>query len=64
MKLNAKNKAMLESYARTAISAGLAVWMTGNHDVKAMATAAVSALAGPLMRWLNPKDTAFGKGSN
>lgn len=55
---------MIQSYVRTAISASLAVWIAGNHDLKAIGVAGVSALAGPLMRWLNPSDTAFGKGSN
>lgn len=54
------NKAMIESYIRTAISAAVAVWMTGNHDWKALATAAASAVLGPLMRALNPNDHAFG----
>ena len=52
---------MLQSYIRTAISAGVAVWMTGNHDWKAIATAAASAVIGPIMRYLNPNDTAFGR---
>jgi hypothetical protein len=64
MKLSNQNKAMIQSYVRTAISASLAVWIAGNHDLKAIGVAGVSALAGPLMRWLNPSDTAFGKGSN
>lgn len=63
MTLTPQHKAMLSSYARTAISAGLAVYLAGNTDVKAIGSAMVAALAGPLMRWLNPGDTAFGKGS-
>lgn len=54
------NRAMIESYIRTAISAAVAVWMTGNHDWKALGTAAASAILGPLMRALNPNDGAFG----
>ncbi|NTW90455.1 MAG: hypothetical protein HGA35_00720 [Erysipelotrichaceae bacterium] len=54
------NRAMIQSYLRTAISAAVAVWMTGNHDWKALGTAALSAVLGPLMRALNPNDHAFG----
>jgi hypothetical protein len=54
------NKTMIQSYIRTAISAAVAVWMTGNHDWKALAAAAGSAVLGPLMRALNPNDHAFG----
>ena len=54
------NKQLLQSYARTAVSAAVAVYMTGNHDWKAIATAAGSALIGPLIRYLNPNDSAFG----
>jgi predicted P-loop ATPase len=58
--MNEKLKAVLASYARTAVSAALAVYMTGNTDAKAMATAALAAIVGPLARALNPKDGAFG----
>lgn len=54
---------MLASYGRTAVSAGLAVYMAGNHDAKAIIAAMVAAVSGPLMRWLNPSDPAFGRGS-
>jgi len=63
MALTEQHKAMLASYARTAISAGIAVYLAGNHDAKAIAAAAFAAISGPLMRWLNPKDTAFGRGA-
>ena len=35
---------------------------TTNHDVKAIGTAGVAALAPVIMRWLNPNDPAFGRG--
>jgi hypothetical protein len=59
--LNENNKEMLASWVRSFIGAGLAVYMTGNHDPKAIATAGVAALAPVIMRWLNPNDTAFGR---
>ena len=60
--LNENNKKMLASWARSFIGAGLAVYMTGNHEVKDIATAGVAALLPVLMRWLNPNDPAFGRG--
>jgi len=59
---NENNKKMLASWARSFIGAALAVYMTGNHDLKAIGTAGVAALAPVLMRWLNPNDAAFGRG--
>ena len=59
--LNDKNKKMLASWARSFVGASLAVYMTGNNDPKAIATAGVAALAPVIMRWLNPNDTAFGR---
>jgi hypothetical protein len=59
--LNESNKKMVSSWARSFIGAGLAVYMTGNHDPKAIATAGVAALAPVIMRWLNPNDSAFGR---
>ena len=35
-------------------------WFRNFHDWKALATAAASAVLGPLMRALNPNDHAFG----
>lgn len=61
MKLSAANKAMLMSYMRSCISAGLAVYMTGNTNPKDIGTAALAAIVPVLMRWLNPSDAAFGR---
>ena len=43
MKLSKANQALLESYARTALSAGIAVWVSGNHDLATPMLAARSA---------------------
>lgn len=61
--MNAQMKAVAASYARTAVSAALALYLAGNTDVKALAMAAVAAVAGPLFRALNPKDSSFGVGA-
>jgi hypothetical protein len=57
-------QAVAASYARTAVSAALALYLAGNTDVKSLATAALAAIAGPLLRALNPKDSAFGIGAS
>lgn len=53
---------MVASWLRSYFAAGLAVYMSGNQDPKAIATAGIAALAPVLLRWLNPSDTAFGRG--
>lgn len=60
--LNESNKKMLASYARSCVGAGLAVYMTGNTSPKDIATAAFAGLVPVIMRWLNPNDSAFGRG--
>ena len=50
MKINCKQKAALESYARSVIAAVVAV-------------ASTAALIPPVLRWANSKDPAFGRGS-
>jgi hypothetical protein len=54
-------KAALMSYVRTALSAMLGAWIAGQTDPKLLASLALSAVAGPLLRALNPKDAAFGR---
>jgi hypothetical protein len=58
--MNAKVRAILESYARSFIVAALAVYTTGETSVKAIALAGLVAVAGPAIRAINPKDPAFG----
>ena len=58
-----KTKAMIASYARSALAAVLAVAMTGNTNPDDLAKAALAALLPPLLRWANSSDPAFGRGS-
>lgn len=53
-------QAALASYLRAAVSAVLAMYLAGNTDAKALGSAALAAVAGPLLRALNPNDPAFG----
>jgi len=54
-------KALASSYGRSALSAVLALYMTGNTDPTDLSKAAIAAIFPPLLRWLNPKDQAFGR---
>lgn len=63
MKLSASQQAALTSYARSVAAAVIAVASTGNYAPDDLLKAALAALLPPLMRWANPKDVAFGRGS-
>jgi hypothetical protein len=50
------------SYARSVVAAVLAVASTGNYNPDDLLKAAVAAAIPPILRWVNPKDPAFGRG--
>jgi hypothetical protein len=62
--MNAKLRAMFASYARSVVGAVVAVYMTGSTTPSDYAKAAVAALIPPIMRWVNPKDAAYGRTAN
>jgi len=59
-----KNKALaiLRHYAYAALSAGLAAYLAGTTDAKAVATAAVVGVLGPILGAVDPKNTTYGVG--
>lgn len=61
MKISKQQKAALESYARSAIGAVVAVAATGNYAPDDLGKAAVAALIPPALRWANSGDPAFGR---
>ncbi len=61
--LTSTQKAALASYLRSVLAAVLAVAATGNYAPDDIGKAAVAAILPPLIRWANPKDTAFGRGA-
>lgn len=61
MKITAEHKAVIGSYARAFLAAALAMYISGEHDLKKLWAAGIAAILPPLYRWLNPKDTAFGR---
>jgi len=63
MKINAKMKSMLATYLRAGVASVLALYLAGVTDPKALAMAGIAAIAGPLLKALDPKATEFGRGS-
>ena len=61
--MNAKTKAVLATYLRAAVAAVIALYLAGETDPKKLSTAAVAAIAGPVLKWLDPNATEFGRGS-
>jgi uncharacterized membrane protein YgaE (UPF0421/DUF939 family) len=63
MKINAKMKAMLATYLRAGVASVIALYLAGVTDPKALASAGIAAIAGPLLKALDPKNTEFGRGA-
>ena len=62
--MKAKDKAMLASYLRSVVGALIAVYSTGTTDPQDFGKGAIAAIIPPLLRWVNPKDSAFGRDSS
>ena len=58
-----KLEAIGASYLRAAFAAVVALYMAGETNPKALLSAAVAAVAGPVLKALDPKATEFGRGS-
>ena len=56
-------KSMLATYLRAGVASVLALYLAGVTDPKALASAGIAAIAGPLLKTLDPKNTEFGRGS-
>ena len=63
MKLSKTQQEALFSYLRSAIAAVVAVIATLDYTLEDLAKAFIAALIPPVLRWINPKDEAFGRGS-
>ncbi len=59
--MKANSQALLASYGRSVVGAVIAVYMTGANNPNDYVKAAIAALIPPVMRWVNPNDTAFGR---
>lgn len=65
MVMNTKKlKAIASTYIRAAVASVLALYLAGTTDLKTLALAGVSAIAGPVLKALDPSATEFGRGSN
>ena len=62
MYLTKQNKALIASYARSVLGAAVATY-TATQDWKLTLNALWAAALPVAMRFLNPNDTTFGKGS-
>ena len=51
------------SYGRAAFAAVMALYLAGETSPKALLSAAVAAVAGPVLKALDPKATEFGRGA-
>jgi hypothetical protein len=58
-----KLKAIAATYIRAAVAAVLALYLSGVTDLKTLALAGVAAVAGPVLKALDPSSTEFGVGS-
>ena len=56
-------KSMLATYLRAAIASVIALWLAGVTDPKALASVGIAAIAGPLLKAIDPKATEFGRGA-
>ena len=58
-----KLKAIVATYVRAAVAAVLALYLSGVTDLKTLALAGIAAIAGPVLKALDPSATEFGRGS-
>jgi len=56
-------KSMLATYLRAGVASVIALYLAGVTDPKALATAGIAAIAGPLLKALDPKASEFGRGA-
>ena len=56
-----KLKAIVATYLRAAVASVIALYLAGVTDPKALLAAGVAAVAGPLLKALDPKAAEFGK---
>lgn len=58
-----KNKEMIYSYVRVAVATVMTLVLAGETEPKKFIAAVVAATFPPIVRWLNPNDSAFGRGA-
>jgi uncharacterized membrane protein YgaE (UPF0421/DUF939 family) len=58
-----KLEAIVATYLRAAIASVIALYLAGVTDPKALLSAGLAAVAGPVLKALDPNSTEFGKGT-
>jgi len=53
---------IVQGYLYAGLSAAAALYLTGVTDLKTLGTAALTAIVGPVLQAINPKDAAIGVG--
>jgi hypothetical protein len=61
--VNSKFKSALMSWVRAAVASAVALYLAGQTDPKVLGTAALTGFLGPVLKWLDPSASEFGKGS-
>lgn len=51
------------TWFRAAVSAAIALYLAGETNPKNLATAALAGFLGPVLKWLDPSASEFGRGS-
>jgi hypothetical protein len=62
MKLSKKHKAAIKSYLRAVAASGITVGLAIAGDVKPEYAVLLGALVAPIIKWLDPKEKAYGIG--
>jgi hypothetical protein len=50
MTVSSKQKALVEHYLYAVVASGVAIYQTGNHDIKKVAWAALIGVIGPVLK--------------
>lgn len=56
-------KSMGGTWFRASVAAVLALYLNGETDPKKLAAAFLAGIAGPALKFLNPRDLSYGIGS-
>ena len=63
MATSKQTKEALYSYLRVAAATAMTLVLAGETEPKKFVAAVVAATFPPIIRWLNPNDSAYGRGS-
>ena len=64
MKLSNKHKAAIKSYLRAVAASGITVALAIAGDMKPEYAVLLGAVIAPVIKWLDPKEGAYGIGSS